>query len=306
MHIPVLRRELLELLNIKSGGIYVDCTGGAGGHAEEVLSKLTAGRLIIIERDPDAVERLKERFKGNPNAEVVRGNFKDIGSILKGLGIDKADGLYADFGVSSEQLSAPQRGFSFKLDGRIDMRMDYESGESAVDVVNRYSESQLAEIIYKYGEERFFKRIAYHIVSRRNLHPFENTLDLASVIKQAVPKKFHKQNQHPATKTFQALRIHVNGELEAAESLLREIGKCVEKGGRVAFISFHSLEDRLVKEYLHRYKSPCSCPPEFPICVCGKVPVFKTLTKKPITPSDREIKENPLSRSAKLRAAERI
>jgi 16S rRNA (cytosine1402-N4)-methyltransferase len=306
MHVPVLKKELLELLDIKGDGIYVDCTGGSGGHAEGVASKLSSGSLIIIDRDTDAVERLKERFKNNTNVTVVKGNFKDIAQILKGLGIDRVNGLYADFGVSFEQLSTPERGFSFKYGGRIDMRMDQEGRETAMEVVNRYSEALLGEIIYKYGEEKFFKRIASHITARRNLHPFENTLDLAAVVRQAVPKKFHKKNQHPATKTFQALRIHVNGELDAAEALLREIAGCVEKEGRVAFISFHSLEDRLVKEYLARYKNPCVCPPEFPVCVCGKTPIFKTLTKKPITPSDKEIKTNPLSRSAKLRAAERI
>jgi 16S rRNA (cytosine1402-N4)-methyltransferase len=306
MHIPVLKKELLELLDVKGSGVYVDCTGGAGGHAEAVVSKLSSGRLIIIDRDSAAVERLKDKFKDASLITVVKGNFKDIKSILKGLGIDKANGLYADFGVSSEQLLSPERGFSFRLDGRIDMRMDQESKQSAMDVVNRYSEAMLREIIYRYGEEKFFKRIASHIAARRNLQPFESTLDLASVIRQAVPKKFQKKNQHPATKTFQALRIHVNGELEAVETLLREIGECIQTGGRVAFISFHSLEDRLVKDYLQSYRNPCVCPPEFPVCVCGKTPLFKTLTKKPVTPSEKEIKANPLSRSAKLRAAERI
>jgi 16S rRNA (cytosine1402-N4)-methyltransferase len=307
MHIPVLKEELTELLNIKSDGVYVDCTGGAGGHAQGVLDRLSAaGRLIVIDRDTDAVEFLRKRFKDDGRASVLKGNFKDIIPILNGVGIDKADGLYADFGVSLEQLSRPERGFSFKYDGKIDMRMDQDSVQSAVDVVNKYSEALLGEIIYKYGEEKFFKRVASRIAARRNLRPFESTVDLASVIKEAVPKKFHKKTQHPATKTFQALRIHVNNELAAVEALLKEIEKCVEKTGRVAFISFHSLEDRLVKEYLQRYQNPCVCPPEFPYCVCGKHPSFKILTKKPITPSEKETGKNPLSRSAKLRAAERI
>ncbi|MDR2105030.1 MAG: 16S rRNA (cytosine(1402)-N(4))-methyltransferase RsmH [Deferribacteraceae bacterium] len=306
MHIPALKRELLELLEIKGDGVYLDCTGGAGGHAEGVLSKLSTGRLIIVDRDPAAIKNLNERFKNCPNVQIIKGNFKEITSILKGIGIDKVTGLYADFGVSSEQLSTPERGFSFKHGGRIDMRMDQECAESAAEVVNRYSEALLAEIIFKYGEEKFFKRIASRIVARRNLHPFENTLDLAAVVKNAVPKKFHKKDQHPATKTFQALRIHVNEELDAVQSLLRELEGCVQTGGRVAFISFHSLEDRLVKEYLQKYKNPCTCPPDFPICVCGRQPAFRILTKKPITPTDKEVKANPLSRSAKLRVAERI
>jgi 16S rRNA (cytosine1402-N4)-methyltransferase len=203
-------------------------------------------------------------------------------------------------------LATAERGFSFKKDGELDMRMDTTCGESAKDIVNKYSEDLLSEIIYRYGEEKMGGRIARAIVSRRALKPFASTLDLAAVVKAAVPAKFHKPGYHPATQTFQALRIHVNAELEAIESLLRQLPGLVAEGGRAAFISFHSLEDRLVKDSLVRYERPCTCPPEFPVCNCGKKPLFKVLTKKPVAPGEKEIKANPLSRSAKLRAAERI
>lgn len=306
MHIPVLTEELVRVLNIDGAGTYVDCTGGGGSHAAVVRSLLTSGRILVLDRDPEAFARLNERFSGDSQVEVIKENFSKIKDVLAERGITAVDGLYADFGVSSWQLNEPERGFSFKRDGEIDMRMDPLSGESAKDVVNKYSEDLLGEIIYRYGEERFFKRIAQAIIKRRQVKPFVNTLDLANVIKSAVPAKFHKPGFHPATQTFQALRIHVNAELVAIESLLREIEQCVKIGGRVAFISFHSLEDRLVKEYLVRYQNPCTCPPDFPICVCGKVRSFKVLTNKPIIPTEKEIKANPLARSAKLRAAERV
>lgn len=306
MHVPVLYEELISYMNIKPQGVYVDCTGGGGGHAAMVAQRLNGGRLIILDRDPHAVKRLKEKFSDNKNVEVLHGNFKDAAFILKDHGIGKLSGLYADFGVSSFQLDEAERGFSFRFDGILDMRLNPETGESAKDVVNKYSEDQLAEIIYRYGEEKFYKRIARAIVKRRLIKPFSSTLDFAAVVKQAIPAKFHKHGYNPATQTFQALRIHVNEELGAIEMLLRSIPELMKIGGRVAFISFHSLEDRLVKDYLVRYDRPCICPPEFPVCNCGKKQQFKLLTKKPVTASEKELKNNPLSRSAKLRAAERV
>ncbi|MDR0454780.1 MAG: 16S rRNA (cytosine(1402)-N(4))-methyltransferase RsmH [Deferribacteraceae bacterium] len=306
MHLPVLRGELINSLNIMSDGVYVDCTGGGGGHAEFVRKQLTTGRLVILDRDVQAVERLKEKFYGDSQVNVVYANFRYISSVLEELDIKQINGLYADFGVSSWQLDDNARGFSFRRDGVIDMRMDAAQGESAKDVVNKYSEETLGEIIYRYGEEKFFRRIARAIAARRVSKQFVSTLDLAAVIKKAVPVKYHKHGFHPATQTFQAIRIHVNQELAAIESLLREPDKIIAKGGRIVFISFHSLEDRLVKNYLNGYEHPCICPPEFPLCMCGKIPSFKVLTKKPITPDEKEIKVNPLSRSAKMRVAEKI
>ncbi|MDE7169363.1 MAG: 16S rRNA (cytosine(1402)-N(4))-methyltransferase RsmH [Mucispirillum sp.] len=307
MHIPVLRHELIENMDIVRGGVYVDCTGGGGGHASFALEKLgERGSLIVIDRDAEAVARLKERFKDDNRVQVIHGNFADIDIILKNIGIDKADGVYADFGVSSFQLSDADRGFSFRKDGRLDMRMDNSSGESAEDIVNSYTESNLAEIIYKYAEERFARRIASRIVRRRAVKPFISTLDLAEVVKNAIPRQFHKKGIHPATKTFQALRIFVNGELEAIEALMDKISEVIKTGGRFAAISFHSLEDRIVKEGLLRYAAGCVCPKEIPVCVCGAEPLFKIITKKPILPDEKEVSENPLSRSAKLRVAERL
>ncbi|MDR2869933.1 MAG: 16S rRNA (cytosine(1402)-N(4))-methyltransferase RsmH [Deferribacteraceae bacterium] len=306
MHIPVLKTELIHSLNILPEGTYVDCTGGGGGHAQAVLDKLTSGRLIILDRDPEAFDRLNGLFGSDPRVTIVQENFRYLQETLDKLGIIAVDGLYADFGVSSFQLTEAERGFSFRKDGELDMRMDTTDSESAKDVVNKYSQELLEEIIYRYGEERFFKRIAGAIVQRRGIKPFISTLDLAAVVKSAVPAKFQKPGLHPATQTFQAIRIHVNQELVAVEALLRQIEQLVKPDGRVAFISFHSLEDRLVKNYLQRYASPCECPPEFPVCNCGKVATFKVLTRKPVSPSAQELKDNPLSRSAKLRAAVRI
>jgi 16S rRNA (cytosine1402-N4)-methyltransferase len=307
MHLPVLKAELIQSMNISVEGIYVDCTGGGGGHAEAVREMLApGGRLIVLDRDPQAVERLNDKFTNDPQVTVVHANFRYLPETLQKLGLSKVDGVYADFGVSSWQLNEGERGFSLRRDGELDMRMNFNEGESAKDVVNNYSEELLGEIIYRYGEEKFFRRVARAIVSRRNTKPFVGTVDLANVVKGAVPAKYHKVGVHPATKTFQAIRIHVNQELAAVESLLRAVDECVVKGGRVAFISFHSLEDRLVKDYLARYERPCVCPPDFPVCACGKTASFKAITRKPITPSEQEIKDNPLSRSAKMRVAERI
>jgi 16S rRNA (cytosine1402-N4)-methyltransferase len=222
------------------------------------------------------------------------------------MGIEKVDGLYADFGMSNWQLTNPERGFSFKSEGVLDMRMDNTRGESARDIVNKYSKELLSEIIYRFGEEKCHKRIADNIVKRRELKPFETTKELAEVVKNSIPSRYRKKSIHPATLTFQALRIHVNSELVSIENLLKIIPEQVKPDGIAAFISFHSLEDRLVKSYFAQYRNPCTGPPNIPKCVCGKTPIFRILTKKPVTPAAAEINRNPLARSAKLRAAQKI
>ena len=307
MHISVLYHELIESLNVSANGIYVDCTGGGGGHASLLLEKLSnQGRLIILDRDIDAVKRLNDKFAEDSRVSVVHSNFADIDKALESCNIAKVDGIYADFGVSSFQLQEAERGFSFRKDGPLDMRMDTTCGEPVSEVVNSYSESNLSTIIYKYGEERFSRQIAAAVVKRRAVKPFTTTLDFAEVVKSAIPKKFHKKGINPATKTFQAFRIFVNAELDAVESLMSKISSLLKPNGRFAAISFHSLEDRIVKEWLHHYAAPCTCPDSFPVCVCGKEPEMKIITKKPIVPTEKEVHYNPLSRSAKLRVAERI
>ena len=253
MHISVLFNELIDYLNVIPDGTYVDCTGGGGGHARLLLHKLSDnGRLIILDRDLEAVSRLKEIFAEDKRVIIIHSNFADIDKALLSQGIKQVEGIYADFGVSSFQLQSAERGFSFRKDGPIDMRMDTSSGEPVSEVVNTYSESNLATIIYKYGEERFSRNIAKAIVQRRTIKPFTNTLDLAEVVKGAVPKKIHKKGINPATKTFQALRIFVNGELDAVESLMSKIADIIKPKGRFVAISFHSLEDRIVKEWLNQ------------------------------------------------------
>ena len=307
MHISVLYHELIESLNVSANGIYVDCTGGGGGHASLLLEKLSnQGRLIILDRDIDAVKRLNDKFAEDSRVSVVHSNFADIDKALESCNIAKVDGIYADFGVSSFQLQEAERGFSFRKEGPLDMRMDTTCGEPVSEVVNSYSESNLSTIIYKYGEERFSRQIAAAVVKRRAVKPFTTTLDFAEVVKSAIPKKFHKKGINPATKTFQAFRIFVNAELDAVESLMSKISSLLKPNGRFAAISFHSLEDRIVKEWLHHYAAPCTCPDSFPVCVCGKEPEMKIITKKPIVPTEKEVHDNPLSRSAKLRVAERI
>ena len=307
MHISVLYYELIDNLNVSADGIYVDCTGGGGGHASLLLERLGEnGRLIILDRDIDAVARLQEKFAEDKRVEIVHSNFADIDTALLSRNIEKVDGIYADFGVSSFQLQEAERGFSFRKDGPLDMRMDTTCGEPVSEIINTYSESNLSTIIFKYGEERFSRQIASAVVKRRAVKPFTTTLDFAEVVKGAIPKKFHKKGINPATKTFQAFRIFVNGELDAVETLMSKISSLLKPNGRFAAISFHSLEDRIVKEWLNYYAAPCTCPDSFPVCVCGKEPEMKVITRKPIVPSEKEVMQNPLSRSAKLRVAERI
>jgi 16S rRNA (cytosine1402-N4)-methyltransferase len=306
MHIPVLQKELIKYLSPKEGGTYVDCTGGGGGHSELVLNAIKDdGKLIILDRDEDAVKRLKEKFP-QKNVVIIHENFANIDNVLENLNISQVDGLYADFGTSSFQLIDPSRGFSFLKSGPLDMRMDKSTELNAYTVVNTFPEETIANIIRKYGEELFAKKIAKEIVKNRAISKINTTRELADIIFNAVPRKFHKPKVHPATKAFQAIRIFINKELEAIESLLKKIEKIIKKGGRVVFISFHSLEDRLVKDMLNFYAKDCICDKKTPVCTCGKVKSFNILTKKPVTVTEEELKANKLSRSAKLRAAEKI
>ncbi|BAI80070.1 S-adenosyl-methyltransferase [Deferribacter desulfuricans SSM1] len=306
MHKPVLYNELISFFKGLKNGVIVDCTGGGGGHAEGILKEIKPERLIILDRDEDAIKRLNEKFKGMENVEIYKSNFSEIDSVLQSLKIEKVNGLYADFGVSNFHLLDSKRGFSFRRNGPLDMRMDKSLYLTAEKVVNEYSAETLKNIFRKFGEERFASKIADAIVKTRKSKRITTTLELAEIVKNAIPERFHKPGVHPATKVFMALRIFINNELESIESLLKKLPTIVDKGGIVAFISFHSLEDRLVKEYLQYYEKSCICPPDYPVCNCDKEKQFKILTKKPITPTEKEITENPLSRSAKMRVGVRV
>lgn len=302
-HIPVLFNETVDALNIRPDGIYVDCTAGGGGHCAAVAEKLTAGRIIAIDQDPEAIENLKVRFKDDGRITVVHDNFVNIASILDSLGIDGVDGIMADLGVSSHQLDAGERGFSFHKDAPLDMRMSME-GMSAADLVNTASQSELQRIIYAYGEEKYAPLIARNIVKARETEPIETTFQLVEIIKASMPMKA-KRDGHPARKTFQALRIEVNGELEKLESALDDMFELLNPSGRIAVITFHSLEDRIVKRKFGEFCRGCICPPEFPVCVCGRKPRGK-LPFKSKAPTENEIGENFRAHSARLRAIEKI
>lgn len=302
-HIPVLFNETVEALNVKPNGIYVDCTAGGGGHCAAVAEKLTTGRIIAIDQDPEAIENLKERFKDNDRVILVHNNFVNIAEILSDLGIDGVDGIMADLGVSSHQLDTDERGFSFHKDAPLDMRMSKE-GMSAADLVNTASQSELQKIIYTYGEEKFAPSIARNIVKARQDKPIETTFELVEIIKASMPMKA-KRDGHPARKTFQALRIEVNGELEKLEIALDAMFDVLNPDGRLAIITFHSLEDRIVKNKFKKFCEGCTCPPEFPVCVCGKTPRGR-LPFKSKAPSADEVDENFRAHSARLRAVEKI
>lgn len=297
-HISVLLSETIDSLGIKEDGIYVDCTAGGGGHSREIAKRLTTGRLIAIDRDPDAITVLKERLKEFPSVTVVHSNYSEIKTVLSDLGIDKVDGILADLGVSSHQLDTAERGFSFHYDAPLDMRMSQE-GITAADLVNTLSERELSDIIFRYGEEKFARSIARAIVKEREVKEIETTLELAEIIKNAVPQSVRRQG-HPARKTFQALRIEVNGELLKLGQAVEDMFSCLKENGRLSIITFHSLEDRLVKQRFAAKCEGCTCPKEFPVCVCGKTPEGKLLFKFK-KPSEKELSENQRSRSATLR-----
>ena len=307
-HIPVLLNETLALLAPERGGIFVDGTLGGGGHAEAVLSRLPqTGRLIGIDRDWEAVHAAGDRLSSfGDRFTALHGNFFDMKALLHENGVSQVSGILLDLGVSSHQLDKRERGFSYKTEATLDMRMDQSAGLSAKDVVNTYSEAELTRIFFEYGEERFSRRIAEKICRAREQYPIENTLQLAQIVREAIPGKYRNEPQHPARRTFQALRIEVNGELSGLDRAVEQACDLLQKGGRLCIITFHSLEDRIVKQAFRRFENPCTCPPSAPICICGKQPKAKILTKKPLTASAEEEAQNSRSTSAKLRCIEKI
>lgn len=306
-HVSVLLDETIAGLNIKPDGIYVDGTLGGGGHAYEVLKRLSPkGRLIGIDQDGEALQAAGERLKEfEDKVTLVRDNYCEIERVLKDLNIEKVDGIVLDIGVSSYQLDNLERGFSYKSDAPLDMRMDTRQVLTAADVVNTYSENELFKIIKDYGEDKFAKNIAKHIVLARKDKPFETTKELSEVIKRAIPMKVQAKGGHPAKKTFQAVRIEVNRELTVLKESIDKMIEHLNPGGRICIITFHSLEDRIVKMKFRENENPCTCPPDFPVCVCGKKSKGKVVTRKPIIPSDEEIKVNKRAKSSKLRIFER-
>ena len=306
LHVSVLLHECIENLNIRPDGIYVDGTLGMGGHSEQIAARLTTGKLIGIDRDETAIERAGARLAPfGDRVQLVHGNFRDAAAILDRLGIDAVDGMLFDLGVSSPQLDESERGFSYMHDAPLDMRMDATEGLSAWNVVNEWPEGELKRILYEYGEERYAPRIAGAIVRARAQQPIATTMELVDVIRSAMPGAALREKQHPAKRSFQAIRIAVNGELDALPPMLHAAVDGLNPGGRLAVITFHSLEDRIVKQALQDMARGCTCPPEFPVCVCGKKPKVKLITRKPIVSGEEELAENPRARSAKLRVAEK-
>lgn len=303
-HVTVLLRESVDSLDVKPDGIYVDCTAGGGGHSAAILAELNErGRMILIDQDPDAIANLHNRFDGDERVTIVKDNFSNLASILGDLSVDKVDGIVADLGVSSHQLDTADRGFSFHKDAPLDMRMS-QQGKSAEDVVNTYSGKELYTIIKNYGEEKFADRVSDAIVRDRSKERITTTIQLADIVSSAIPAKF-RRNGHPARKTFQAIRIEVNGELDVLKETLPVMFESLSEGGVLSIITFHSLEDRIVKDYFKTLKEGCICPKDFPVCVCGRKP--KAVVKSSgVTASDKELDDNNRSRSAKLRTAKKI
>ena len=304
-HIPVLFNESIDALDIKPDGLYADCTAGGGGHSNAILDRLSEnGRLVAIDRDPEAIATLAERFEGRENVSIVNDNFFNIKTILSRFTDEGADGILADLGVSSHQLDDATRGFSFHADAPLDMRMSMQ-GMSAADAVNSLSQRELQDIIYRYGEDKFAPRIAAGIVRAREEKPIETTLELAEIIKNSIPAAARREGGHPARRTFQALRIYVNGELDGLDGAISDMFDSLKVGGRLAIITFHSLEDRAVKHTFASLCEGCICPPEFPVCVCGRKSRGR-LPQKALAPSREELERNPRSRSARLRVIEKI
>ena len=307
IHISVLLEECIENLNIKPDGIYVDGTLGLGGHSEQILKRLTTGRLIGIDRDESAIRRTGERLKAySDKMTLVHGNFCDVAQILDELGIDAVDGMLFDLGVSSPQLDESERGFSYMNDAPLDMRMDNTSALTAWSVVNDWDEAELVRILRDFGEERYARRIASRIAERRTAKPIETTLELVDIIRSAMPAAALREKQHPAKRSFQAIRIAVNDELGAVDQMMKTAPDKLKPHGRLCVISFHSLEDRIVKTGIAARENGCTCPREAPICVCGFKQTLKSVHRKPIVPGEDELNENPRARSAKLRVAEKV
>lgn len=306
-HVSVLLQECIDSLNIRPDGIYVDGTLGMGGHSEEIAKRLTTGKLIGIDRDEMAIRRAGERLAPyGARVQLVHGNFRDTAEILNGLGVEAVDGMLFDLGVSSPQLDERERGFSYMHDAPLDMRMDETDHLNAWFIVNHWPEEKLRRILYDYGEERYAPRIAAAIVRAREQQELRTTLQLVEVIRSAMPAAALREKQHPAKRSFQAIRIAVNDELEAVREMIHTAPDKLRPGGRIAVISFHSLEDRIVKTGIAARENGCTCPREFPVCTCGFVQTLRSVTRKPILPTPEELEINPRSRSAKLRVAERI
>lgn len=305
-HISVLLYETVDSLNVKKDGVYVDCTLGGAGHTSLILSKLGEnGRVIGIDRDDDALENAKNKIN-DPRLITVKDNFENIKDAVARAGFERVDGILMDLGVSSHQLDVAERGFSYIKDAPLDMRMDQSAPLTAYDVVNGYSERELIRILRDYGEERFAPRIAQRICTARESAPIKNTLELAEIISAAIPQKYRYESGNPAKRSFQAIRIEVNGELDCIPKAIEEGAELLNVGGRMSIISFHSLEDRLVKNGFQKLEKPCTCPSDFPVCVCGKKQSVKIITRKPILPSKEELEYNSRSHSAKLRVCEKI
>jgi 16S rRNA (cytosine1402-N4)-methyltransferase len=304
-HKPVLLYETIDLLDINPTGVYVDGTAGGGGHSAAILEKLTTGKLILLDRDPDALALLRKRFFGKKNVLIINFNFAEMANVLNIIEISSVDGVILDLGVSSYQLDEPERGFSYKNDAKLDMRMS-KNGISAFDVVNEYSQEVLSHIIWSYGEEKFSRKISKAIVDARKLKPIETTLELVNIIKSAIPAAVLRKVGHPAKKTFQAIRIEVNDELQNLCQGLEEAFSILKPGGRLAVISFHSLEDRIVKKKMASWFKGCLCPADFPICVCNNRKKAEPVNKNPIAPSFLELNENRRCKSAKLRVIMKI
>lgn len=306
-HVPVLLNESIEALGIKPGGIYVDGTVGGGGHSAKIAARLAgSGLLIGIDRDKSALSAASEALRGFENVKLIHDNFSNIKNILDNLGLSTINGFLFDLGVSSYQLDEPSRGFSFMRDAPLDMRMDTEAPLSAYDVVNEYGEKELADIIYKYGEERYSRRVASAIARVRRERPVKTTAELAAIVERAIPKRGAPMDKHPATRTFQAIRIEVNEELSLLEKSIKDAVSCLDTNERSCVITFHSLEDRIIKNVFKELENPCTCPRDLPVCVCGKKPSVRIITKKPIIPGADELETNVRARSAKLRVAEKI
>ncbi len=306
-HQPVLLNETIKYLNINAKGIYLDGTFGRGGHSQGILENLLPGsKLIAIDRDLTAVKVGKKIFADNPIIDIHHANYKDLGVVLKNVGIEKVDGMLFDLGVSSPQLDNPERGFSYQKDGPLDMRMNQTQSLTASDIVNHYGEEEIKNIISDYGEENWSVRIAEFIVKMREKKPLQTTGDLVEVIKAAIPASARRGGGHPARRTFQALRIATNDELNQLKEMIKNAIKYLKVGGRICIISFQSLEDRIVKHTFRELAKNCECPPDFPICVCDKEKEVKVVTRKPVTATEKEITDNPRSRSALLRVAEKL